>query len=1579
MSSDTEIQDIVRARIESLRLKLLDLSRRNPLISTQFSSRSNSCIRVVDEFPDALLSKLDDDRNMRFKSLPGLEEDPQDEQGMEFRDAFANAFLTDKVYLEAIDKIDPDDPDSELEQRPQFERELKDRVRELLNMPPRQTSTDIPSLVQHAKIHGISPFYDLPKPTEQHGDDHHTDDGIQTILLPDDLERKLNGLTTKYRTHIQEVGVNVLHAAFGFLEWSEQNGNTKSFAPLVLIAVNIERRKTTQGSEFRIQKAGEKAETNMVLAEKLRRDFGITLPQYEGGSIEKYLEKIPKASPRSMGEWKVRRQVAFGVFPSARMAMYHDLDTSTGQDVLSQNEVISKIFGGPSTGESSHFDFAKEYEIDQPKIESKVPRLVMDADSSQFSAMVDIADGKNLAVEGPPGTGKSQTIVNVIAAAIAGQKKVLFVAEKAAALNVVKSRLEKARLGEFILPLQAERSAREKVIDSVRDRINMKVLSLSEDYEREVEKFKKIRSQLTNYIEVISSLFEKTGFTIHDIIGKSITTNDILADKLKFLKDLKLEDVAIYDQSRINRLRELGTKVEKAWRKANAARSYWRGHKLLHINRLSVETVQNLSSTTTNAYHSAINARQELSRLACSPETDLSDLKSLKKALGRLLDIQTIKSKLIKDEKILSDLRQFIIHLPESASFGMLGLIEARKLVCSTSPAVLTLRNEMTADPAMSVVMERAIQQGRDLRKKETELYFISTISDIPINDLSTHLAVIANAGLLRFLSFPYQRAKKAYLSISHRPSFRLEHAIADIQSLIKWKESERVFLNDQRISEVFGVHFQGMNTNFDLFYQLQFYYKSIDEQFSGAENREIRNFLKIGDLDLLRSIPEISEEESQYTCGTVGSYVENINLHLPRLRQALNKMESLIDSASDNREKLDIDIKEVEIITSVNSQSNVVLNILKQNVTREALKKVFEAVKTAIEQDQAAEDALSKLSKHVGIDNGHFSDKRSHAEIVEFLTEASKDQDGLYAHSEYFVERKSLEDDGFGWVVESLLEKKLPLTDLGKILEAIAIHALVREVYAIHKSTLGPFKGERLNELRTQLATVDRKIIEMSRERLRTEACQSAKPPPGNSRGRRSDWTEMALLINEINKKQRFVPVRDLTQRARSALFELKPCWMMSPLAVAQYLPLGGKEFEFDLCIIDEASQMPPEDAVGALARCRQVVVVGDTKQLPPTSFFRKIIDDEDADEDEQVLDESILEMASTTFRPGRRLRWHYRSRHSALIKFSNHLIYDDDLIVFPSAKESGSEMAVSLISVPGEYHSGTNSKEARAMVEEALRFMRTNPDLSLGLVTMNQKQRDLLLQELEHSISQNEDASKYIDEWATKNDGLESFFIKNLENVQGDERDVIFIGTVYGPMRLGEPVLQRFGPINGLAGRRRLNVLFSRAKERIVTFSSMKAADIRADENGNPGAYILKQWLEYSATGILHADGRSDKEPDSDFERFVIKQIESMGCKTVPQVQVVGYFVDIGVEHPEWPHGFIMGVECDGATYHSHKSARDRDRLRQEILEARGWYIYRIWSTDWFNDTQAEVKKLRDAIKERLDKLKRTTSRSS
>jgi very-short-patch-repair endonuclease len=467
-----------------------------------------------------------------------------------------------------------------------------------------------------------------------------------------------------------------------------------------------------------------------------------------------------------------------------------------------------------------------------------------------------------------------------------------------------------------------------------------------------------------------------------------------------------------------------------------------------------------------------------------------------------------------------------------------------------------------------------------------------------------------------------------------------------------------------------------------------------------------------------------------------------------------------------------------------------------------------------------------------------------------------------------------------------------------------------------------------------------------------------------------------MALINNERTKKRNRVGTRDLTRRAGQALLELKPCWMMSPLAVAQYLHEG---LRFDMLVIDEASQMTPENAIGALRRADQAIVVGDTKQLPPTSFFKKVLDDSEVDEDLREDSESVLDMANNAFSPVRQLRWHYRSLHSGLIQFSNQWMYDNKLTIFPGAAENNPQMGVKLVETGGVYAAGSNPIEARVVVNAVVRHMENSPGLSLGVCTMNTDQKDLILEEFERERDRNRKVQDYVRHWEETDDALQEFFVKNLETIQGDERDVMFISTLYGPEVKGGPVYQRFGPINLPHGDRRLNVLFTRAKSRIETFTSLKASDIRADEKRSKGVRMFKAWLEYSATGHVPEDFARGGEAESPFEDHVLRVIEQMGFEGVPQVGVGGFRIDIGVKHPSWPYGFIMGVECDGASYHSSRSARERDRLRQEILLTRGWELYRIWSTDWFNNQDSEVERLRAILNERLTTLQATRGSES
>ena len=449
-----------------------------------------------------------------------------------------------------------------------------------------------------------------------------------------------------------------------------------------------------------------------------------------------------------------------------------------------------------------------------------------------------------------------------------------------------------------------------------------------------------------------------------------------------------------------------------------------------------------------------------------------------------------------------------------------------------------------------------------------------------------------------------------------------------------------------------------------------------------------------------------------------------------------------------------------------------------------------------------------------------------------------------------------------------------------------------------------------------------------------------------------------VGTLKREFNKKRRHLPIRKLTEKAGNAIQAIKPVFMMSPLSVATYLPPGA--INFDLIVFDEASQVRPVDAFGPLLRAKQAVVVGDSKQLPPTSFFDAEIDDSDEIDYQSAGDmESILGLFEGNNAPSRMLRWHYRSEHESLIAVSNNEFYDNKLVLFPSPDvnklKSGIKYHYNPQSVyePGRGKS-YNKIEARQIAQAVVEHASKNPDLSLGVAAFSVSQKNTILDELE--ILRRNDSSH---EHYFNKHPEEPFFVKNLENVQGDERDVIFISIGYGKDEGGN-MSMNFGPMNKEGGERRLNVLVTRARKRCEVFCNFLSEDIDLGRTQARGMIALKKYLKYAKMGILDLPKITGKEADSYFEEEVAHEIRSHGFEVDHQIGSAGFFVDLGIKNPELADEYLLGIECDGATYHSTKSARDRDRIRQEVLERLGWNIYRIWSTDWFMNKEKETQKL-------------------
>ncbi|MBP0593614.1 DUF3320 domain-containing protein [Paraburkholderia sp. LEh10] len=466
----------------------------------------------------------------------------------------------------------------------------------------------------------------------------------------------------------------------------------------------------------------------------------------------------------------------------------------------------------------------------------------------------------------------------------------------------------------------------------------------------------------------------------------------------------------------------------------------------------------------------------------------------------------------------------------------------------------------------------------------------------------------------------------------------------------------------------------------------------------------------------------------------------------------------------------------------------------------------------------------------------------------------------------------------------------------------------------------------------------------------------------------------EMKVIRGEIGKKRGHIAVRKLFSTAGTAVQRIKPVLLMSPISVAQYLPPGA--LTFDLLVIDEASQVRPEDALGAIARARQIVVVGDQKQLPPSSFFDRLLDDEADDDAEEEAEadllggaakvgsmESILSLCEARGLGSRMLQWHYRSRDPSLIRMSNREFYDDGLILPPSPLQNDPAFGLCFTRVDGVYDKGgkrDNRKEGEAIVGRVAQHARMHPELSLGIVTFSSTQKNLITELLE--LARRSDAT--LDAFLREGQA-EDVFVKNIENVQGDERDVILVSVCYGPVTPGGRLASMtFGPVNMEGGERRLNVLFTRARVRCEVFASFDPGDIDPSRVSRDGARILKRFLEFAKNGNMDDSRPTGEMADTPFEEDVANVIRSFGYLADPQVGSAGFRIDMGVRHPDRPGTYVLAVECDGATYHSALWARERDRLRQDVLEHLGWRFHRIWSTDWFYNRRAEIERLRVAL---------------
>ncbi|MFF7542680.1 DUF3320 domain-containing protein [Streptomyces canus] len=538
----------------------------------------------------------------------------------------------------------------------------------------------------------------------------------------------------------------------------------------------------------------------------------------------------------------------------------------------------------------------------------------------------------------------------------------------------------------------------------------------------------------------------------------------------------------------------------------------------------------------------------------------------------------------------------------------------------------------------------------------------------------------------------------------------------------------------------------------------------------------------------------------------------------------------------------------------------------------------------------------------------------------------------------------------------DQLARREVSAEDFPAAMERAVLTAWVEHQLSTD-ARLKPMRAAERDQLVERFQRTDQDLVAAAHAEV-IAACNSRRP-------RRTTVGQAALIRREAEKQRKHMPVRHLLQQTRDVVRLVKPCFMMSPLTVSQFLP---PDFQFDVVVFDEASQVLPQDAVNSVYRGKALIVAGDQKQLPPTSFFSAAGDSDDGDEwDEDATDsfESILDMckASGVLR-GLPLRWHYRSRHENLIAFSNHDFYDNSMVTFPGALEQGPDIGVEFIKADGVYDRGGNSDnpiEATKVAQRVIHHFDTRPEHTLGVVALSKAQAEAIEEAVQKARASRPDLDHHFTEGR-----LDGFFVKNLETVQGDERDVIILSIGYGPDHRGK-LLSTFGPINREGGWRRLNVAVTRARRRMEVVASFHGGDL--SDSANKSVQHLKRYLQYAQHGpaILQTDTADpDAAPESPFEEEVIDVLRGWGYEVQPQVGVAGFRIDMAVRHPGAPGTYALGIECDGAMYHSSRAARDRDRLREAVLRDLGWKLHRIWGTDWYRNRRDAMARLRAAVEE-------------
>ena len=1254
---------------------------------------------------------------------------------------------------------------------------------------------------------------------------------LRTRLPAAELGERLVHIHRAARSALEESGANTLYLALGFLRWYETDASPRELrAPLLLLPLTLER--TSVRSAFRLTLSGEEAQVNVTLLQKLATDFGVAVegvvppPEDENGIDVAAVLRAFRAAVVNQHRWDVAEEAAIGFFSFTKFLMWNDLEGRT--DDLMGNPLVRHLVETPDAPFDPGGSFPDPATLDDARRPEETFCLV-DADSSQLAAVFAAADGRSFVLEGPPGTGKSQTITNLVSHALASGRRVLFVAEKQAALNVVHDRLRRVGLGPFCLALHSHRANKREVMEQLQASLAAAGALPPAAWEERARRLEALRRELNDYARALHrprefgvSVFEATAVLVRHRDSPRVPLGPGLPDPLTREAFGSLEEGA---QRLAATGKEVGDLAGHPWR--SVRRGAWE------------------PSLTTAAEDGA----KTLEERAAALEAALEPLE------GRLPGVG-----------------------PELTAEGWEALgLGLPLLLASPAPA-----EPLLLEPAWEGLREDLLatltrmRRRNELRARLFEAWEKRLLA-LDLDLLHARLAAALD-------SFPplswigILRVRSALKPVSRSPSLPraadLLAALAEARELRGLEEDLKAAAGPARL---FGAHWREGEANPDALEALI--------PFADAFRAFLARYGTATDLDP----PQRRALAATAAAGPAGRAVRELEKHLLAFHESRRSLASL----------LDLDEEAAFGPRSAPNHATRVREACAPWRTGGALLRPWCAWRRA----RVAADALGLGPLAAACERGDLPPP--------LLPDA-------FARSFH------------QWWLEGVIRGEPVLRDFFS---------------ADHE--------ERIREFRA----LDVRLLELAREVVLARLGARVPRPAG---GGVVETSEVGILLREGKRQRGHMPLRKLVGRLPNLLPLLKPCLLMSPLSVAQYLDPGFAKV--DLVVFDEASQIPVWDAVGAIARGRQAVVVGDSKQLPPTTFFEKGEgEEEDPLEDSVGELESVLDDCVASRVPRLHLDWHYRSRHESLIAFSNRRYYGGRLLTFPSSVDASPRVGVSLVRVAGVYDRGrsaTNRVEAEAVVAEVLRRLRDPLERhrSLGVVTFSQVQQTLVEDLLE--AARREDPS--VERWFT--DGVpEPVFVKNLENVQGDERDVILFSVGYGPDGAGVMAMN-FGPLNRDGGERRLNVAVTRAREQVVVFSSIGPEAIDLSRTRARGVADLQAFLDYAGRGAARSAGVGG----AGLEGSVASALRGRGWVVEEGVGCSGYRLDLAVRSPDRPGEYLAGVECDGGSWASGRTARDRDRLREEVLRRLGWTVLRVWSADWWYEAGKVVEGLDGRLRE-------------